>query len=363
VQVLTATPATDAATAAAERACDARDSGSLRTHRIATPFSQLSLLSPSCVLRFLAHARALRQLTRPAKRTVIHALRSWPEGFTGLLCKRLYRGTKLVTYAHGEEILIARLSSQLKWMAQRVYAASDLVIVNSESTRRIVLDLEPTAKIVCIAPGVDAQSYVISPERIAAQRAAWGWPASTVVVVTVARMEARKNQAGVLRAVAELRREGLDVAYVCAGGGEERAALTQLAQELGIAPFVQFPGFVSDDEKRVLFAAADVHAMPSVQLGEMIEGFGIVFLEAAAAGVPSICGNSGGQMEAVRDGETGIVVDGRESANIATALRQLAREPQRRAQMGRNGRVWAEGFDWQRVCARTLEATRALSEG
>jgi phosphatidyl-myo-inositol dimannoside synthase len=103
--------------------------------------------------------------------------------------------------------------------------------------------------------------------------------------------------------------------------------------------------------------------MPSVQLGEMIEGFGIVFLEAAAAGVPSICGNSGGQMEAVRDGETGIVVDGRESANIATALRQLAREPQRRAQMGRNGRVWAEGFDWQRVCARTLEATRALSEG
>jgi hypothetical protein len=116
----------------------------------------------------------------------VHALRSWPEGFTGLLCKRFYRGTKLVTYAHGEEILIARLSAQLRWMAQRVYAGADLVIANSESTRRIVHELAPSATIVCISPGVDAQSFVLPAARIADFRAGWGWPASTVVVVTVA---------------------------------------------------------------------------------------------------------------------------------------------------------------------------------
>ena len=120
---------------------------------------------------------------------------------------------------------------------------------------------------------------------------------------------------------------------------------------------MRFPGSVSEVEKRVLFAAADVHAMPSVQLGEMIEGFGIVFLEAAAAGVRSICGNSGGQMEAVRDGETGLVVDGRESSDIAVALRKLANNAELRRQMGSNGRRWASGFDWSKVCARTLEAT------
>ena len=360
VPVLTSTPSLDAASAEAERACDASGHGSLEIHRAAAPFRQLSLLSPGCVARFLAHARALRSLTRPAPRSVIHALRSWPEGFTGLLCKRLYRGTKLVTYAHGEEILIARLSTQLRWMARSVYEASDLIIANSESTRRIVLDLAPTAKIVCIAPGVDARSYVVPDPAIATCRAAWGWSADTVVVATIARMEARKNQDGVLRAVAELRREGLDVAYVCAGNGQERSALERLAAELGITPWVRFPGSVSEADKRILFAAADVHAMPSVQLGEMIEGFGIVFLEAAAAGIPSICGNSGGQREAVRDGETGIVVDGRDSANIAAALRQLTLNPQLRRTMGSNGRRWAADFDWDKVCARTLEVTRAL---
>ena len=360
VGVLTSTPSLDAEPAAAERAYDASRHGSLEIHRAAAPFTQLSLLSPGCVARFLAHARALHSLTRPAPRSMIHALRSWPEGFTGLLCKRLYRGTKLVTYAHGEEILIARLSTQLRWMARSVYQASDLIIANSESTRRIVLELAPTAKIVCIAPGVDTRSYVVPDSAIATCRAAWGWSADTMVVATIARMEARKNQDGVLRAVAELRREGLDVAYVCAGNGQERSALERLAGELGITPWVRFPGSISEADKRILFAAADVHAMPSVQLGEMIEGFGIVFLEAAAAGVPSICGNSGGQMEAVRDGETGIVVDGRDSANIAVALRQLALNPELRRKMGGNGRRWAAEFDWEKVCARTLEATRAI---
>lgn len=360
VRVLTTTPSPDVASAELERSYDASGHGSLEVHRIAAPFTQLSLLSPGCVARFLAHARALRSLTRPAPRTVIHALRSWPEGFTGLLCKRLHRGTRLVTYAHGEEILIARLSAQLRWMARSVYAASDLVIANSENTRRIVLDLAPTAKIVCISPGVDARSFVVSDSAIAECRAAWGWPAGTMVVATISRMEARKNQAGVLRAVAELRREGLEVAYVCAGDGQERAALERLAGELRITPWVRFPGPVSESDKRALFASADVHAMPSVQLGEMIEGFGIVFLEAAAAGVPSICGNSGGQMEAVRDGETGLVVDGRDSSNIAAALRKLVQSPDLRRQMGINGRRWAAEFDWQKVCARTLEVTRAL---
>ncbi|MEO8062830.1 MAG: glycosyltransferase family 4 protein [Pseudomonadota bacterium] len=360
VQVLTVEPSADAATARSERDFDARAHGSLELHRSARPFTQLSLVSPGCVTRFIEHARALRRLTRPAKHTLVHALRSWPEGFTGLLCKRLHRNVKLVTYAHGEEILIAKLSTQLRWMAQRVYAGADLVIANSESTRRIVLDLAPSAKIVCIAPGVDAQSFVVPDAQIVECRASWGWSAGTVVVGTVARMEARKNQAGVLRAIAELRRVGVDVAYVCAGDGQERAALTQLASDLGIADRVRFPGPVSEAQKRLLFASVDIHAMPSVQIGEMIEGFGIVFLEAAASGVPSICGDSGGQTEAVRNGETGLVVDGRDPANIAAALKTLAVDSELRRLMGRNGRRFAADFDWAQVCARTLDATSSL---
>jgi len=97
-----------------------------------------------------------------------------------------------------------------------------------------------------------------------------------------------------------------------------------------------------------------------VQIGEMIEGFGIVFLEAAAAGVPSICGDSGGQTEAVKNGETGLVVDGRDPAIIAAALRTLAVDTELRQRMGRNGRRWAADFDWARVRERTLAATTPL---
>ena len=98
--------------------------------------------------------------------------------------------------------------------------------------------------------------------------------------------------------------------------------------------------------------------MPSVQLGEMIEGFGIVFLEAAAAGKPSICGNIGGQAEAVLDGRTGLVVDGsepgarRRRAAIAGAGRRAA------PALGREGLAWAREHDWSGRVAKTLRAIR-----
>ena len=99
--------------------------------------------------------------------------------------------------------------------------------------------------------------------------------------------------------------------------------------------------------------------MPSVQSGSLIEGFGIVFLEAAAAGRPSVCGKIGGQSEAVLDGETGLVVDGSDEAAVAAALRRLATDAGQRARMGENGRRWAQEHDWPRTVAKTRAAIEA----
>ena len=96
--------------------------------------------------------------------------------------------------------------------------------------------------------------------------------------------------------------------------------------------------------------------MPSIQHGEMIEGFGIVFLEAAAAGVPSICGNVGGQAEAVVRGKTGLVVDGASLYDVKRAIRRLATDKSMRVMMGREGRKWAENHDWDHVVEATWEA-------
>jgi phosphatidylinositol alpha-1,6-mannosyltransferase len=303
-------------------------SENLQVSRNAIVPADISLLSWRCWRDFLHTNKAIARAAGKVRR--IHALRAFPEGISALLYQRTHaRRAKLITYAHGEEILVARSSRQLRLLAQQVYAASDLIIANSENTSRLVRSLCPSAKVVCIHPGVDFASYQMTAEAVAAYRSQLGWNSHTVVVGTMARMEPRKNHAAVIKAVAALRREGLEVACVCAGAGAEHARLVELTRSLGIEPWVRFPGAVAEGEKRLLFAASDVYAMPSIQVGEMIEGFGIVFVEAGAAGKPAICGNSGGQAEAVIDGVTGCVVNGDDLEDVSRALRHLVIDAER----------------------------------
>ena len=339
---------------------DRLDHGALRIARDAPPQGEINLLDARCLSAFWSQATAIRRLAR-GRRLRLHALRAFPEGFAAYLYGKRYPwSSRLITYAHGEEVLIAQTSLQLTMMARRVYRASDLVIANSENTRRIVLDLCPRARVVCVHPGVDAAAFVTHAGEVAAYRARWQLPAGTVVVSTLARMEPRKNHAALIRAVAELRRQGLPIAYVCGSEGPELARLQGLADELAVAPWVRFVGRVADREKALLYCASDIYAMPSIRLGEMIEGFGIVFLEAAAAGRPSIAGNSGGQAEAVIDGRTGLIVDGTQASQVASALAKLAGDPALRADMGRNGRAWALRHDWLEVVRRVESEVRAV---
>jgi phosphatidylinositol alpha-1,6-mannosyltransferase len=244
----------------------------------------------------------------------------------------------------------------LKFIARAVYAHADLVIANSQNTVRLVRELCPAARIVCVHPGVDTRAYRVDAQDAAEFRRRWAWPAETIIVSTIARMEPRKNQAAVLRAVAELRAAGLGLSYVCAGDGAERGGLERLANELGIAAWVRFPGALSESDKLLTYAASDVYAMPSIQAGEMIEGFGIVFLEAAAAGIPAICGSIGGQPEAVTAEVTGIVVDGNDAAAVTAALRRLATDPALRSRMGMAAQRRAAEFDWSQMATAAAQA-------
>jgi phosphatidylinositol alpha-1,6-mannosyltransferase len=360
VSLLTLERSGDPIAGDAPRPCDTETHGALTIFRDAVAVPNVDLADPRCLNRFRLNVRRIRRLAGKGP-LQLHSLRAFPEGFTSLLCAWTRRGaTRLITYAHGEETLIARSSGQLAWMARRVYAASDLVIANSENTSRLVRELCPVAHITCIRPGVEAQAFKLRSEDLCAYRLKWGWPRDTVVLYTVARMEPRKNHAAVIKAVSVLRGEGLPLAYVCGGDGSERGRLVQLATSLGISEWVRFTGAISEEEKKLIFAAADIHVMPSVRAGELIEGFGIVFLEAAAAGKPSICGSDGGQAEAVRDGKTGIVVDGSSDEQLREAIRKLATDTAARAQMGQAGLAWAAEHDWSLVARRTELQVRRL---
>ena len=189
-----------------------------------------------------------------------------------------------------------------------------------------------------------------------AKRAAWGWPPGTVVLTTIARMEPRKNHASVLRAMSALRLQGYPLAYVIGSTGEELPKLEALVKELDLSGWVRFTGRLSDYERVLTFASADIHIMPSIQAGSMIEGFGIVFIEAAAAGIPSISGKVGGQQEAVIDAVTGYVVDGEAVEEVKRAMMRLSSDVGLRQRMGAEGRKWALRNDWEEVAKKTYIA-------
>lgn len=355
VEILTYEYSKSGIQARAERDFDSRQHGALQIYRVVPRFGAISILNPRFLRSMGSCIKATRQRGQKWPQRRIHVLRAFPDGFAGYLVWRLNPyGTQLITYAHGEEILVAKSSMELSYMTRLVYGNSSVVIANSEHTRRAVLEIAPRANVVVVHPGVDCGSFRVNREAVELYRRGLGWEPGTTVVLTLGRMEARKNHAGVMRAVSLLRREGLSVAYVCAGDGVERGGLIELAKSLNMKSWVRFPQMVSEGEKRILFGASDLFAMPSIQSGAMIEGFGIVFLEAAASGLPSISGNNGGQMEAVQHGVTGLAVDGRRDEEIAAAIRDLVINVEQRKRMACAARQWAGQHDWQHVVCKTL---------
>ena len=363
VAVFTSQSPADLQAAMQVSAFDKSQLGSLKIYRKGSNRREINLTSLPYIIETLAQARYIAKLARSDQSvTRLHSLRAFPEGFIGLVTKRLYqRDAILVTYAHGEEVLVAKTSRQLSAMARWVYKESDIIIANSSNTENLVRRMCPAARIVRVHPGVDKSLLVDCQSSVRERvRSNQGWSQDAFILFSVARMEPRKNQAMVIRAVALLRSKGFDIRYICAGDGEMRHALELLAQELNIQESVVFPGRISDAEKYENLQGADAHIMVSIQHGSMIEGFGIVFIEAAAAGIPSIAGNSGGQAEAVLDGKTGLVVDGTSLDQVSEAILKLIIDQELRYHMSVAAKAWAAEHEWEHVVQRTVTALNEL---
>ncbi len=355
VRVLTSEYSFDLEEASREKKFDQSAPDRLKiSRRVRTP-PLADALSTGYLARLWSQIKLVRELAALEKfsrkqRATIHVLRAIPEGVPAwLYCAARPRSTRLVTYVHGEDVLIAQASRQLSALARRIYEASHLIIANSRNTQKLLVDAFPRVSSVCIHPGVDINEYQVGSNRGIDYRSMFSWPKETVIVFTLARMERRKNHAMLIRALAQLRNERVPVALICGGDGPERGELEKLVDMLGVVKWVKFLGAIPEDEKPMIFASSDIFAMPSISVGEMIEGFGIVLLEAAASGLPTICGSTGGQPEAIRDGRTGFCVDGNSIVAVMTALKTLANDEKLRHKFGAEGRLYAEEHDWKRL--------------
>ena len=219
--------------------------------------------------------------------------------------------------------------------------------------------------ITVVPPGVDTERFrpLTTAERSAA-RAQFGFADDAEVVVSISRLVPRKGFDTAIRAVAQLRQSRPKLLLAIAGNGRDESRLRALATSLS-APVV-FLGRVSNDDLPRLYGCADAYAMLCRNRwgGLEQEGFGIVFLEAAACGVPQIAGDSGGAAEAVDDGRTGIVVRQPDDARaVAAAIVQLLDDPGRARAMGVAGRERAvREFSYDVLAHRLAVSLGALPD-
>jgi phosphatidylinositol alpha-1,6-mannosyltransferase len=277
----------------------------------------------------------------------------------GLLAAGLRRRTgirRAVAQTHGHEVGWAALPGARSAL-RRIGDGVDVTTYLGEYTRvRLDRVLRGRTELRRLAPGVDVDVY--HPDVDGAEVRARHGLADRPVVVCVSRLVPRKGQDALIRALPEIRRRVPGAALLVVGGGPYRATLEKLARRVGVAADVVFTGSVPTADLPAHYAAGDVYAMPcrTRNRGLDVEGLGIVYLEASATGLPVVAGNSGGAPDAVREGETGHVVDGRDGRQLADRVASLLADPELARRMGAAGRAWVEHeWRWESQAGRMTE--------
>ncbi len=303
------------------------------------------------------HPGLVRRIDRMAERIGARTVVLDPALPLGLIGPHLARPYQLLL--HGAEVTVpGRLpgvSLALRHVlrgAERVIAFGGYPAAEAERAAATTLPL------VVVPCGIDSARFrpLAADERIAVRERFGLGPGP--LVLSLSRLVPRKGMDVLIEASARLagRIDHLQVAI--GGSGRDRPRLEKLAAAAG-AP-VTFLGRVPDADLPLVYAAADVYAMlcRNRWAGLEQEGFGIVFLEAAAAGVPQVAGRSGGAAEAVVDGETGVVVDDpTDVGSVAAALERLLLDDALRATMGERGRIRATTeFDYDQLAPRLAAA-------
>jgi phosphatidylinositol alpha-1,6-mannosyltransferase len=211
-------------------------------------------------------------------------------------------------------------------------------------------------KMKIVPPGVDDFYFHASLPESADKHAR-----HPIRILTVARLEAwtrRKNVDGVMRALPLLPAD-VPVTYTIVGDGDDRARLEQLAAELNVADRVRFTGRISRAVLLDVYRESDLFVLAAQARPNDIEGFGIVYLEAAAMGVPALCSRAGGATDAVEDGVTGLVLDSSSPQAIADGIVKFAHL--RTTFDPRQVRAFAEKFRWSQIAATIRRELREIA--
>jgi phosphatidylinositol alpha-1,6-mannosyltransferase len=279
----------------------------------------------------------------------------------GLALRKIH-GCKLVIYVHGEEITTVTGGRFYGNRRQSYLNAADKVIAVSSFTCDALTNLmnvKPDS-IKLIQNGVDTDRF--TPGERPADLIAKHQLAGKHVVLTVGRLASRKGVDMAIRAMARVVRQRPAVHYLIVGDGDIRPAIERLIVEEGMSDFVTMVGMVSDDDLVRYLRLCDLFLMPNRTMPDGdTEGFGLVFREANACHKPVIGGRAGGVVEAIVDGQTGMLVNGEDAQEIADAVERVLSDPllatrfsDAGLQLALDNNTWSVAKQFLKTCERLL---------
>ncbi len=318
------------------------------TCRIPLASRSWGVLSLSGLRFYFSLIRNVLRLVKQHDIQSIHCGRTLPEGVVGLVVK-LLTGTPYLCYVHGEDIEMCRSSREFTLLVKAVIKHAGILICNSENSAALLRrwwNADET-QIRVLNPGVDAS--VFSPDGALPENSP---PPQEKIILTVSRLQSRKGQDMLIKAMVEIIKRHADARYIVVGSGEQYDYLRGLVQDLQLSDHVKLLGECSDQQIRQWYRRSDLFVLPNRQVGNDVEGFGIVLLEAQACGTAVIAGDSGGTRETMAIGETGLIVDCRSPQGLVETISALFDSPEKLVQMGQQGRQRVlSTFDWPRIIA------------
>ena len=272
---------------------------------------------------------------------------------------QLRHGIPYGVIAYGTELLLldAKIhrSAFKRWSARQLIGNAAVVVAISEWTATLARNVLTRLGCDALARGVQVVPLGTTPEHFRPGidprdvRARYGLDGGRWIL-TVARLEWHKGIDTVIKALAAVRAAHPGTRYAVAGVGDRGPHLEQLARDLGLGDAVRFLGAVPDADLPALYNAADLYVGASRYHDLLAEGFGISLVEASACGLAVVGGRSGGVPDAVREGETGILVDPDDPQSVAAGINHLLGDAELRRRLGAAGRRAVETFyNWDRV--------------
>tara|TARA_B100001063_G_scaffold5614_1_gene4164 strand:- start:218 stop:1300 length:1083 start_codon:yes stop_codon:yes gene_type:complete len=246
---------------------------------------------------------------------------------------------------HGKEINHPNNSSLNKRVI-KVLNNIEKIIANSEYTKNLAISkgIDPN-RLVVINPGVNPVKEL---NKKSLEKVESLLKVKSPRLITVSRFDKRKNHEKIIMALRNLKQIYPNIVYICIGEGDEEENVKQLVKELDLSSQVMFFKDISDELKNSLIAKSNIFVMPSIIHKTSVEGFGIVYIEAAQYGISSLGGKDGGATDAINHNKTGLICDGNNLDEIYSSLNMMISD-KKYLEFGKNAKKFSENFEWSKI--------------